>query len=103
MAKSPKTIAEENMKGWTAIDEIPIDSTSLPKVDGVGADLDHLKVKYFGQGKPRGSDAGAGRVRDPNESDDAALVVMERQGEHDFAPGRKTVIVRGNKVVGTQG
>jgi len=103
MAKSPMKIAEESMAGWTAVEEVPVDSGPSPKADDVGVDLDRLKEKYFGEAKPRGSDAGAGRVLRPSQSDDAALVVMERQGEHDFAAGRKTVVVRGNKVVGTQG
>lgn len=103
MAKNPMKVAEENMKGWTAVETIPIDSMSTPKVDGVGVDLERLKEKYFGQAPSRGSDAGAGRVRNPVQSEDAALVVMERNGQQDFTPGRKTVIVRGNKVIGTQG
>lgn len=104
MAKSPAKIAEESMKGWVAVEQTPLaDSMPLPKADSVGSDLDRLKEKYFGEAKPRGADAGAQRTTRPVDSDDTTLVVMERAGEHDFAPGRKTVIVRGNKVIGTQG
>lgn len=103
MAKTPSKIAEENMKGWVAVEQSPLDSAPAPKVDSVGVDLERLKEKYFGEAKPRGADGGAGRTERPVDSDDAALVIMERKGTHDFSPGQKTMVVRGRKVIGTQG
>jgi hypothetical protein len=94
------------MPGWKAVESSPAaDAFRSPKADSVGVDLSRLREKYFGEETPRrGADAGAAvSPVQPVESDDAHLVVMEQPAGSDYSPGRKTVLVRGNKVIGIQG
>ena len=109
MPDDAKSVAERAMQGWKAVNE-KASSTSFvdakkPSVDSVGVSLDQLKSKYLGETSGwLGSDGGAARApTEPIAGENSTLVVMERTDTTDTAPSRKTVLVYGKTVIGTQG
>lgn len=105
MQRSAKSIAEAAMPGWVAVDVSPtLDgvNTMGKGVDTVGVDFDELKAKYFGS-PDAGATSGMDGIRASIDKGDAELVVMEPAKHLDSSPGRKTVLVSGNKVIGVQG
>lgn len=105
MPKNAKHVAEEAMPGWKAVEEqAGVDALAEHHVDAAGVDLDRLKRKYFGEAAgARDSTLGAAARRGPTEAEQSELVIMERTDGRDASGGRKTVIVHGEKIVGTQG
>lgn len=105
MPKNAKQVAEEAMPGWKAVEpEAEVDALAEHHVDAAGVDLDRLKRKYFGDtAAVRDSTLGAAARRGPGEAEQSELVIMERADGRDASGGRKTVVVHGEKIVGTQG
>jgi len=105
MPKNAKQVAEEAMPGWKAVEEqVSFDALADHHVDSAGVDLDRLKRKYFGESAAaRDSTLGAAARRGPNDADQSELVIMEPADGRDASVGRKTVVVHGEKIVGTQG
>ena len=105
MPKNAKQVAEEAMPGWKAVEEqFAVDALTEHHVDAAGVDLERLKKKYFGDpAAGRDSTRGAAARRGPNDADQSELVIMERTDGRDASGGRKTVVVHGEKIVGTQG
>lgn len=105
MPRSAKSIAEAAMPGWVAVDVNPmLDGvrTMERDVDTVGVDFDELKTKYFGSSRGK-SASGVDSTQTSVTKGDAELVVMEPAQHLDSSPGRKTVLVKGDKVIGVQG
>lgn len=105
MPKNAKQVAEEAMPGWKAVEEpAAFDALVEHHIDSAGVDLDRLKRKYFGDtAAARDSTLGAAARRGPGDADRSELVIMERADGRDASGGRKTVVVHGEKIVGTQG
>lgn len=109
MSDDAKSVAEKQMPGWKAVEEHSILSSAVDArplaVDSIGPDLDRLKSKYFGETPAwPGSDGGAAVApAQPIDGDNSTLVVMERTNSIDSSPSRKTVLVYGKTVIGTQG
>ena len=97
-AAKPGWKASTNALGGPAADSMMRSDSVQP--DAVLPEVDTLMEKYFGSSAPQPMDAFSS---DSPAAGRSGLVTMEPKEAQDLRPGRKTVFVANNEIVGEQG